>query len=70
MKKQKLPPNWNANRLADLAAAYDKQSEAAAVAEDEAHLMKGKTALVEIPIELVPQVQELLVKHRARPKGK
>jgi hypothetical protein len=64
--KNKFPPGWNEERVQRVLAYYDRQTEAEAVAEDEAayeHEHEGQT-IMEIPNELVPKVRDLLAQHR------
>lgn len=44
-------------------AHYEEQTEAEAVAEDEAALEDRSQTVMEIPTELVPAVRELIARH-------
>lgn len=57
------PIGWSEERLAALARAHDKQSEASAIEEDE-RPYAGNT-MMEIPTELMPAVESLVNHHRA-----
>jgi hypothetical protein len=63
MADGKFPPGWDDNRVHRVLAHHETQSEAEAVAEDEAAFeMPGQT-VIEVPSELVPAVRELIAKH-------
>jgi hypothetical protein len=64
MKQTKLPPGWDEARVQRVLAHYETQTEAEAVAEDEAAFEAPDQALVSVPRELVPAVRELIVRHR------
>ena len=64
MKDQRFPKGWNADRVQRLLSHYESQSEAEAVAEDEAAFdQHGQTTMV-VPTELVPEIRKLLAKRR------
>lgn len=63
MKKNKFPQGWNAERVQQVLAHYEEQTEEEAVAEDEATFEDQTQAVMEIPLELVPAVRKLLAKH-------
>ena len=64
MTKNRFPPGWNEERVQKVLARYETQSEAEAVAEDEAALEGSGQTVMEVPSELVPAVRELIAKHR------
>ena len=64
MKQPKFPEGWDEERVRRVLEHYETQSDEEAVAEDEAAFEPTHTAM-EIPVELVPQVRELLAKKRA-----
>jgi hypothetical protein len=64
MKQPKFPAGWDEERVRRVLEHYEDQSDEEAVAEDEAAYEPTYTAM-EIPVELVPQVRELLAKKRA-----
>jgi len=49
-------------------AHYEEQTEAEAVAEDEAAFENLSQTAMEVPSELVPAVRELIARHRVNPK--
>lgn len=62
MKENKFPPGWDENRVREVLAHYETQSESEAVAEDEAAVDDPSQTLMEVPNELVPKVRELIAK--------
>jgi hypothetical protein len=62
MPKNEFPPGWDEQRVRDLLAHYESQTEEEAVAEDEAAFEHQDTSMVEVPNELLPAVRELLGK--------
>lgn len=69
MKQNKFPPGWDEERVRRVLAHYDQQTEAEAVAEDEAAFEDSTQAIVEVPKDLVPAVRNLIAKHRVSDKG-
>jgi hypothetical protein len=65
MKQTNFPPGWDADRVRRVLEHYDEQSDDEAVAEDEAAYESTTHTTMEIPVDLVPQVRELLAKRRA-----
>lgn len=65
MKQRRFPPGWDEDRVRRVLEHYDAQSDEEAVAEDEASHESTTHTAMEIPVELVPQVRELLAKRRA-----
>lgn len=63
MKQSKFPPGWDEARVQNVIAHYESQSEAEAVAEDEASFDAPNQTFIGIPNELVPAVRELLARH-------
>lgn len=66
MKQSKFPEGWNNSRILAVLNAYESQSDAEAVAEDEAAVAPLET-FMSIPVALVPQVRELIAKCRQHP---
>jgi hypothetical protein len=54
------PKGLNARKVRSLLAFYESQSDEDAIAEAEAAYRKRKSALIEIPVRLLPQVRRLL----------
>lgn len=65
MKRAIFPEGWDEERVRRVLEHYDKQSDEEAVAEDEASYDSTTHTAMQIPVELVPQVRELLAKRRA-----
>ena len=62
MKQSKFPPGWDENRVREVLAHYESQSEDEAVAEGEAAAEDSSLTLMEVPNELVPKVRELIAR--------
>ena len=67
MKQSKFPPGWDEERVRRVLAHYEQQTEAEAVAEDEASFEDTTQTTMEVPKELVPAIRELIAKRLARP---
>jgi hypothetical protein len=65
MKRPNFPEGWDEERVRRVLEHYDKQSDEEAVAKDEAAYESTTQTAMDIPVELVPQVRELLAKRRA-----
>jgi hypothetical protein len=65
MKKTKFPQGWDEERVQSILEHYETQSDEEAIAEDEAAYESTTHTAMEIPVELVPEVRELLAKRRA-----
>ncbi len=63
MKQNNFPPGWDEERVRRALAHYEEQTEAEAVAEDEAAFQDQTQTVMEIPTELVPAVRELIARH-------
>jgi len=62
MKKNTFPPGWDENRVREVLAHYEAQTEDEAVAEDEAAAEDNSQTFMEIPNKLVPEVRELIAR--------
>ena len=62
MKKNTFPAGWDQNRVRDVLAHYEAQTEEETVAEDEAAVEDSSQTLMEVPVELVPEVRELIAR--------
>ena len=65
MTKTALPAGWDEARVRRVLEHYESQSDEEAVAEDEAAFELTTHTAMEVPVELVPEVRELLAKHGA-----
>ena len=60
MRESKFPPGWNEERVRQVIAHYEDQTEDEQFAEIEAaYEVEGTTVMV-VPTELVPDVQALI----------
>ncbi|MBU0510482.1 MAG: hypothetical protein KKD28_04780 [Chloroflexi bacterium] len=64
MKQSKFPSGWNEERVRNVLAYYEKQSQVEAVAEDEADFDHQNQTLMMVPGALLPIVRELIEKHQ------
>ena len=65
MSKQKFPPGWDEERVRQVLAHYESQTEDEQFAEIEAaHKAEGIT-LMAVPTELVPEIRALLAGKRS-----
>ena len=65
MKTPNFPEGCDEERVRRVLEHYEEQSDEEAVAEDEAAYESTTHTAMEIPVDLVPQVRELLAKRRA-----
>ena len=65
MRQSKFPPGWDDEPVRRVLAHYQEQTEAEAVAEDEATFQDRRGTVMEVPRELVPAIREFLAKHQA-----
>jgi hypothetical protein len=66
MKQSKFPPGWDEQRVKRVLSHYESQSEDEAVAEDEAAPEDSSGTMMAVPRELVPEVRDLIAKHKKR----
>jgi hypothetical protein len=64
MTDSRFPPGWDEERVRRVIDHYDQQSDAEAVAEDEAAYESTTHTTMEVPVDLVPAVRDLLAKRR------
>ena len=65
MSQNRFPPGWDEARVKRVLTQYEAQTPDEAVAEDEAAYESTTHTAMEVPVELVPQVRELIAKRRA-----
>jgi len=65
MKQPRFPEGWDEERVRRILEHYETQSDEEAVAEDEAAYESTTHTAMEVPVDLVPQIRELLAKRRA-----
>ena len=63
MKQGDFPSGWDEDRVREVLAHYEAQTEDEAVAEDEAAFEDQSQTFMEIPNALVPKVRELIAAH-------
>ena len=63
--QSKYPNGWDKERVEDVLAHYESQSEDEAVAEDEAAYENPTHTFVDVPNEMLPKVRELLARNSA-----
>lgn len=64
MKQNQFPTGWDQERVKQLLAHYEEQSEEEAVAEDEAADEDQSQTVMEIPTALVPIVRRLVAEYQ------
>lgn len=62
MSQTGFPPGWDENRVREVLAHYESQTDEQALAEDEAAFEDSSHTFVEIPNALLPEVRELIAK--------
>ena len=65
MTQSKYPAGWDEERVRRVLQHYEAQSDAEAVAEDEAAYEATTHTMMEVPVDLVPVVRELIAKRNA-----
>ena len=65
MRQSKYPAGWDEERVRRVLGHYEAQSDAEAVAEDEAAYEATTHTMMEVPVDLVPAVRELIAKRGA-----
>jgi hypothetical protein len=63
MKKQRFPRGWDEEKVRQVLAHYETQTDEQAAAEDVAALKKNRLTLVQVPSELMPVIREILAQH-------
>ena len=61
--EDRFPPGWDEARVRRVLEHHEGQTDAEAVAEDEAWLDATTHTVVDVPVELLPAVRELIAKH-------
>ena len=65
MSKQHFPAGWDESRVQRVLEHYEAQRDDEAVAEDEAAFESPTHTAIEVPVDLVPEVRELIAKREA-----
>jgi hypothetical protein len=66
MKTSKFPPGWDEERVRRVLEHYEQQSDEEAVAEDEAAFESPTHTSMEVPVDLVPEIREMIAKRKRR----
>jgi len=69
MRKSKYPKGWDEKRVRTVLAHYEQQSEDEAMAEDEDAFRSRTRTSMEVPTQLVPEIRELIAKHKVLPQS-
>lgn len=64
MRTQEFPPGWDEERVRELLAHYESQSEDEQFAEIEAAREAEGTTMMAVPTDLVPEVRALIAQKR------
>jgi hypothetical protein len=64
MSQNNLPDGWDEERVQRLIVHYGEQNDDQALLEDEGGVEESTETVMTVPHELVPQVRELIAKHR------
>jgi hypothetical protein len=65
MSDPKFPQGWDQSRVRRVLDHYESQTDEQAAAEDEEAFESTTHTAMEVPVELVPEVRELIAKRRA-----
>ena len=65
MSKQKFPPGWDEQRVREVLAHYENQSEDEQFAEIEAAREAQGITMMAVPTELVPAVRALIAREQS-----
>jgi hypothetical protein len=65
MKKNQFPSGWDEERVRQLLAHYENQTEEEAVAEDEAAFEMPDQTVMVVPSRLVPAIGKLIAEHQS-----
>lgn len=69
MKKQRFPRGWDEEKVRQVLAHYETQTDDQAAAEDVSALRRSRQTLVQVPTELMPVIREILAQHGAVSKS-
>ena len=65
MSDQKLPKGWDETRVRKILDHYGSQTDDQAATEDQEAFESTTHTAMEVPVELVPEVRDLIAKRRA-----
>jgi len=66
MKTKQFPKGWDEERVRQVLAHYESQTEEEGVAEDEAAYEVPAQTVMIVPNELVPVIGKLIAEHESR----
>jgi hypothetical protein len=64
--RQRFPPGWNEEKVGQVIAHYDNQTEAEQLAEIEAAATDPSQTMMSVPTELVPTIAKLIARHQGK----
>jgi len=65
MKQDLFPKGWDEERVRRVLEHYEDQTPEEALAEDQAAYEDLTQTMMEVPVELVPEVRDLIAKRKA-----
>jgi hypothetical protein len=65
MSDKNLPPGWDESRVRRVVDHYESQTDEEAATEDQEAFESTTHTAMEVPVELVPEVRQLIAKRRA-----
>jgi hypothetical protein len=65
MSDQQLPQGWDESRVRRVLDHYESQTDDEATTEDEKAFESTTHTAMEVPVDLVPEVRNLIAKRRA-----
>ena len=69
MTNGRFPAGWDEERVRQVLAHYEIQTDEQAATEDEAAFAGKRQAVVKVPVELMPVIRELIGQYQARAKA-
>ena len=65
MTTPRFPPGWDEQRVREVIAHYENQTEDEQFAEIEAALEAKDTVMIAVPVELAPEVRALIARQQS-----
>jgi hypothetical protein len=69
MTDNQFPAGWDEERVRQVLAHYETQTDEEATAEDRAAFKGKKRTVIEVPTELVPVIRELISQYQVHAKA-
>ena len=66
-RANEFPPGWDRARVMKVIEHYESQTDEEAAAEDDAAFAAGTHTTMDIPVELVPEVRDLIARNARKP---